>query len=784
MGHILLHHQLHPMKYKCAECDVEETKNRTQASKHAKTHGGAAVITIREDADSYQWDCKEGYLRSIPKGQRKPRPEGWMSQTFIKSMRDEVAVTKRVDALVQWDGIDGGEREQREARRNQLLGDNNSWRELTGLRKWQWMKTKAESTGWKPAEQVRKRTRPDTRSKMQCSARCGWHDHSRFTKNACPLHKDYIGHLKPGGKPKGVRGNTREAEEWRSKQRLDAQRRAEAAARPGTFACRRGCGKMMQTKALRVRHEEYECAQDRDGQRRAVHSCATPGCTATHISEAWMRRHEKECFKTFEYESPMCPSCGYKATNQVTRNGRIEVCGRHRYAEAQWERHVTKFKKTRLVRCKWCNEPHLVPGCTATPREMDRVFQCSDNILDDSAGSPQCRARRPRAEPAWMEEWRNEVESVRVADSAYADAMREDGDDDDDNRADARTRQRTTRRISNEADATQASALRPAANPALDVGYWSNRRRAAQQRTNRRPTWTIGSGADAVEVYQDTGELVQQDDVDQTDGPGNCEARITRRRRSGVGVGAAQSTVPPHADLLTRRRRRPDLTEASSPMTTRRPDDQDNVDTTANEGRQINMLRGPPQRGGSDEDNTLEGRINRLRRQSDEEGETHQQPRVGANPIGQQHQHQPPQQQPLQRLPQLIPLPPLQQQHRQTQQRQRRRRPPARDRRRGRRQRRRNARRQRRRGARPPSPQPLTLPPDTLARQVYDYNRTATQLPPPLPQLPQLPPPHLLPQLNTPNRTPVQTLQQLQQRLHQLTGGPAPPQTATAIRHA
>ena len=38
------------------------------------------------------------------------------------------------------------------------------------------------------------------------------------------------------------------------------------------------------------------------------------------------------------------------------------VKGKARHARGKWEQHVLKFRKTKLVKCKWCGTPHLIPG--------------------------------------------------------------------------------------------------------------------------------------------------------------------------------------------------------------------------------------------------------------------------------------------------------------------------------------------------------------------------------------------------------------------------------------
>ena len=147
--------------------------------------------------------------------------------------------------------------------------------------------------------------------------------------------------------------------------------------------------------------------------------CDVPGCTAMHVSERWMRTHRKECRATFEYDSPTCPSCGYQTNDRVVREDGTEVVkGKARSASGHWERHVTRFRRTRLVRCHRCGTPHLIPGCMATPRMMDRQFRCSDNFMKSEVEIQprelECRRRLPRegGEPEWLGKWREEVDAL------------------------------------------------------------------------------------------------------------------------------------------------------------------------------------------------------------------------------------------------------------------------------------------------------------------------------------------------------------------------------------
>ena len=94
-------------------------------------------------------------------------------------------------------------------------------------------------------------------------------DHTKSTKKTCPLHPDYVGHLKAGGKPKGVKGDSEEAEEWTTKQRDEKLRREAISGTPGQFVCRNeGCEGRFQTKQKRLVHEIETCLCTRDGGRR------------------------------------------------------------------------------------------------------------------------------------------------------------------------------------------------------------------------------------------------------------------------------------------------------------------------------------------------------------------------------------------------------------------------------------------------------------------------------------------------------------------------------------
>ena len=114
------------------------------------------------------------------------------------------------------------------------------------------MKTMAEKEGWTAYERVKKRRRTDTRRRLKCGMNCGWNDHTTSTKNLCPLHKDYVGHLKAGGKPKGMRGDTAAAEEWKIKQQEELEKRGRAARTPGAFECRHNMCKECYKRSLKA----------------------------------------------------------------------------------------------------------------------------------------------------------------------------------------------------------------------------------------------------------------------------------------------------------------------------------------------------------------------------------------------------------------------------------------------------------------------------------------------------------------------------------------------------
>lgn len=276
------------------------------------------------------------------------------------------------------------------------------------------MKTQSARVGWISKEKLPTGVRHVLRGQRRCGRRCGWSDHVKSMKHVCPLHPDYVGHLKTGGKPKGMRGNTPEAAEWRREQELERARAASIAVANagGEYVCRHQCGMSFKTNMLRLRHESRVCANGRDGTPRRVYRCSTPGCLRTHVNQAEMEKHEQNCRHTFNFESPTCPSCGYQVNNKVMRDGVLVVKGEDRNATANWEQHAKRFKRTRLVRCTKCAEFHLIPGCMATPRDMGREFRCSDNFLDESMGSRRCRQRFPRAggRPQWLQTWQQEVD--------------------------------------------------------------------------------------------------------------------------------------------------------------------------------------------------------------------------------------------------------------------------------------------------------------------------------------------------------------------------------------
>ena len=300
------------------------------------------------------------------------------------------------------------------------------------------MKTKAAREGWLSREKARRGAPKNLRGvTKQCGLRCGWQDHLVSTKHKCPLHPEYVGHLKTGGKPKGMRGDTIAAEEWRRNQELDRNRAAEMAERAATgdYVCRNQCGKSFRTNLLRLQHEARECVNDKDGRPRRVYRCKTPGCTKTHVNQSALEDHERNCKHTYEFESPTCPSCGYQVNNKVMRDGVLEVKGKDRNATARWMSHVRHFRKTRMVRCMKCGEHHLIPGCMVTPRSMGREFQCSDNFLDVRMGSQHCRQRFPRegGRPEWLDRWKREIDDLgRDTDSSDEEPLVEAQADADD----------------------------------------------------------------------------------------------------------------------------------------------------------------------------------------------------------------------------------------------------------------------------------------------------------------------------------------------------------------
>ena len=412
-AHILKAHPLHPVHYKCTECEVT-SRQRSHAVIHSKSHGGAATIeVVKMEAEVYKWDHKKNFLRVMCRDTGKPKPTGWLSKTFKGAVR--ITGPTRVDELWRWDGKDGIEAEERKARRRAILGGREV-RELSARERRMWMKTKSARDGWISKEKLPTGVKHVPRGQRRCGRRCGWSDHVKSTKFNCPIHPDYVGHLKTGGKPKNMRGNTAEAAEWRRTQMLEQARAAaaDAADAGGDYVCRRQCGMSFRTKMLRLRHESRACVNNKDGTPRHVHRCSTPGCTRTHVNQAAMEEHERNCKHTFDFESPTCPSCGYQVNNKVMRDGVLVVKGEDRNATALWEKHVKRFRRTRMVRCIKCTEMHLIPGCMATPRDMGRQFQCSDNFMDVDMGSRRCRERYPRADgrPEWMDRWKEEVEAL------------------------------------------------------------------------------------------------------------------------------------------------------------------------------------------------------------------------------------------------------------------------------------------------------------------------------------------------------------------------------------
>ena len=420
--HIATAHPLHPVEYQCVECGYK-TENKAQSSRHVKQHGGAEVRTIlKNDCDRYRWDYRDKYLRVIPAGTTEPRPPGWL-KAKTKRYKDK---STRVRGLFKYKGIDDEDRQRRSDRRRQVLANEgvDSWRELSRFGQRRWLKTWAFYDGWGPKDILRTR-RPEhstTRRRRGCGRRCGWDDHTRSTPHNCPLHPDYVGHLKVGGKPQGVRGDSVEAQEWRNNRRREEQRRRQVEQMPGRFECRHQCGATFNTKAQRSSHERSVCALDSEGSERTLHRCMVPGCDAKYVNQADKRKHELRCRKKFEYDSPTCPSCGYQVNDRKEVDGREVVKGRDTVAPSSWEFHVNKYKRTRLVSCGWCGEHHLIPGCSRSPKDLGRVWRCSDNFMTQF-GSRDCRQRRPRegGEPPWMEKYRREMQEWRNRDEDTED---------------------------------------------------------------------------------------------------------------------------------------------------------------------------------------------------------------------------------------------------------------------------------------------------------------------------------------------------------------------------
>ena len=358
--HIATKHPLHPVDYVCVECK-HKTDSKRKMSAHVKMHGDAEIkVVVRKDADDYRWDYRSKFLRIIPKGQKKPRPVGWMIDS-IESQKNKSQKNKkpeRIRGIFKYKGVDVTEKQRRSDRRLQLLEAEgvNHWRELSAPMKRQWLQTMAHSVGWGKMEKFRARRQPHAavRRRRGCGRGCGWGDHLRSTPQNCPLHPRYVGHLKPGDKPIGVRGNSDEAQEWRRKQTQNAQRRRDAAHTANTmgiYQCRNQCGASFTTKSQRSAHERSSCTQNAEGAARPLHHCTVPGCDAMYVNQAQMREHEQKCRRKFEYESPTCPACGYQVNDKEERDGRMVVKGRDTIAPSLWASHVQKYKRTKLVTC-------------------------------------------------------------------------------------------------------------------------------------------------------------------------------------------------------------------------------------------------------------------------------------------------------------------------------------------------------------------------------------------------------------------------------------------------
>ena len=422
--HIANEHALHPVQYQCVECEYT-TNSKAQVSRHVKRHGGADVrVALCDHPDTYRWDYRSKFLRAIPHGEEKPRPVGWL-KAKPKRYKDESSVIR---GLFKYKGENNEEQQLRAARRKEILRSENvsGWRELSRRMQRRYLKTLAATEGWGPKDVLRTR-RPELHTKRKrsgCGRRCGWGDHTKSTPHSCPLHPDYVGHLKPGGKPAGIRGDSDEAKIWKAKVQREAQRREEANNRRGAYECRNLCGASFDTKAQRSAHERSVCTRTPDGAAREQHQCSVPGCTATYVNQADKRKHEERCWRKFNYESPTCPSCGFQVNNTEEVNGRTVVTRRSTLAPSQWESHVLRYKRTRMVTCSWCGEYHLIPGCMSTPRELGRAWRCSDNFLIGVYGSEECRRLRPRmgGDPVWLEQYRNEMQQRSGDDDAAAAA--------------------------------------------------------------------------------------------------------------------------------------------------------------------------------------------------------------------------------------------------------------------------------------------------------------------------------------------------------------------------
>ena len=461
MKHIASAHPLHPTIFRCSNCD-RKFKFKDSMTRHLRNECiDAHSVTEVLESNVYKWDIRKKYLRTYAPGtplpirgdHHKPYPEGWLLSKRRKVTPDQRRVMLelgavededlRAEGIRVWNGKDGAELLQRSAERQQILDDAGveDAEDLTPDQRRRFFRTMAFTNsdvylGW-GKNRLPLKGRPRVRNRVmrvrRCQRRCGWDDHVVSTRTTCPLHPNY-----QGPKPRGATFGSEEGRRWRVQQAEAARVLAEKRERirvaqeaSMVYPCPRGCGQSFSTKASMQDHKRSCLA---DGLLH-VKRCTTPGCTFADADLTKLAKHSAKCRKSFLYQSPTGQACGFSVNNRVwsEENQRWEKKGHS--AQNLWRNHLNRYSQTRQVDCDLCGEPHLVPWCLKSPRQMDRGFRCSDNFVCMHMGSADCRRWVPRDGgdlPEWMDEPYEVGPHRGIFEVTTEESTTEDGGNDDD----------------------------------------------------------------------------------------------------------------------------------------------------------------------------------------------------------------------------------------------------------------------------------------------------------------------------------------------------------------